>query len=55
MEGDRLWLRGEVLSRDGSVRHYRELRGAASDATILGETLGAELHRLAGPNLLENA
>lgn len=54
LEGDRMFLRGEVLSLDGSVRHYREIRGAGADREQLGETLGAELHRLAGPALLEN-
>lgn len=52
LEGDEIFLRGEVLSLDGSVRHYRELRGR--DGVKLGEALGTELHRLAGPALLEH-
>lgn len=52
LEGDAIFLRGEVLSLDGSVRHYRELRG--NDGIELGEALGAELHALAGPSLLEH-
>ena len=52
LDGGEIHLRGEVLSLDGSVRHYRELRGM--DAIALGEALGAELHALAGPALLEN-
>lgn len=52
LEGDEIFLRGEVLSLDGSLRHYRELRG--TDGIKLGEALGAELHALAGPELLEN-
>lgn len=52
LEGDDVFLRGEVLSLDGTVRHYRELRGR--DGIQLGEALGAELHALAGPALLEH-
>ncbi len=52
LEGDEIFVRGEVLSLDGSVRHYRELRG--SDGIALGEALGSELHTLAGPALLEH-
>jgi hydroxymethylbilane synthase len=52
LEGDEIFLRGEVLSLDGSIRHYRELRGC--DGIRLGEALGSELHALAGPELLEN-
>ncbi len=53
LEDNELWLRGEVLSLDGSVRHYRELRGAANDAERIGAELGAALRRDAGPALLE--
>lgn len=51
-DGNEIFLRGEVLSLDGSARHYREVRGR--DGVKLGEALGAELHALAGPDLLEN-
>ena len=54
LDGDQLWLRGEVLALNGSVRHYRELRGAVGDGVRLGQALGAELHSLAGPHLLDN-
>ncbi len=52
LDGDEIFLRGEVLALDGSVRHYRELRG--SDGAKLGAALGAELHALAGNALLDN-
>lgn len=54
LENGQLFLRGEVLALDGSVRHYRELRGPVSDNVKLGEALGEELHALAGPDLLDN-
>lgn len=54
LEGNEIFLRGEVLSLDGSVRHYREVRGVVSDRETLGAALGAELHALAGPALLEH-
>lgn len=54
LANDEIFLRGEILSLDGSVRHYRELRGSVHDREALGEALGAELHALAGPTLLDN-
>lgn len=54
LEGNQLFLRGEVLSLDGSIRHYREMRSTASDARALGEALGKELRALAGDALLSN-
>lgn len=52
LEGDTIFLRGEVLALDGSVRHYHELRG--SDGMELGEELGEALRAMAGEALLEN-
>ena len=54
ISGDQLLLRGEVLALDGSVRHYRELSGLVTDGITLGKALGAQLHALAGPELLDN-
>lgn len=54
LANEEIFLRGEVLSLDGSVRHYRELRGNVHDRIKLGETLGAELHAAAGPALLDH-
>ncbi len=50
---DKLHLRGEVLSLDGTDRHFREITGDACDAAALGKTLGEELHAIAG-HLLVN-
>lgn len=43
-----LFLRGEVLSLDGSIRHYREIHGNAADAAALGHALGTQLRSDAG-------
>lgn len=55
LEDGILFLRGEVLSPDGNVRHYEELRGAAADAVNIGETVGEKLKSLAGDQLLRRA
>jgi hydroxymethylbilane synthase len=47
-----LHLRGEVLSLDGTIRHFHELHGAQSDAAAIGEALGHELRNRAGEALL---
>ena len=47
-----LHLRGEVLSLDGTIRHFHELRGAESDAAAIGVALGHELRTRAGEALL---
>jgi hydroxymethylbilane synthase len=54
LEGDTLYLRGEVLSLDGRTRHYHELRGPKSDAVNIGITLGQELRHRAGEALLNH-
>jgi hydroxymethylbilane synthase len=43
LEGDDLWLRGEILRPDGSEAISGELRGAARDAADLGQTLAQQL------------
>ena len=48
-----LWIRGEVLSLDGKIRHHAELTGAANDAEKLGQTLGDMLRAKAGDALLK--
>lgn len=45
-------LRGEVLSLDGTIRHFQEISGSASDAEALGLTLGTQLRAAAGDALL---
>ena len=52
LDGDTLTLRGEVLSLDGTMRHYHELSGAASEAVTIGTELGRELRARAGEALL---
>jgi hydroxymethylbilane synthase len=43
LEGDGLWLRGEILRPDGSESITAERRGVASDAASLGRDLADEL------------
>jgi len=50
LEGDEIWFRGQVLRPDGSESHFVERRGAASDATALGQDAGAEMLAKIGPN-----
>ncbi len=43
LEGDQLWLRGEILRPDGSEAIAGELRGPVSDAAPLGRALAEQL------------
>lgn len=43
LDGDRLWLRGEILLPDGSLSISGERRGAASDGPAMGLDLAEEL------------
>ena len=43
LEGDGLWLRGEILRPDGSESITAERRGVASDSAALGRDLAEEL------------
>jgi len=43
LEGDRLWLRGEILRPDGTEAIAGERRGAAADGADLGRDLAGEL------------
>lgn len=49
LDGDRLWLRGEVLRPDGSRVITGERRGPARDGAAMGTDLAAELLTRAGP------
>ena len=53
MDGDQLWLRGEILRIDGSKVIAGELRGPVGDGAALGRTLAAELLRRAGPGFFD--
>jgi len=48
LEGDQLWLRGEILRPDGSAVIKGEARGPQSEAADLGKALAAELLAQAG-------
>lgn len=48
LEGDQLWLRGEVLRPDGSQVISGERRGVATDGGAMGTDLAAELLARAG-------
>jgi len=43
LEGDTLWLRGEILRPDGSEAIAAEVRGPASDGATLGDGLARQL------------
>lgn len=49
LDGDRLWLRGEILSPDGATAWADETRGSASQGAELGAALGRQLLERAGP------
>ena len=49
LDGGDIWLRGEILRRDGSKVLTGDLRGPVADAVRLGRTLAADLLGRAGP------
>ena len=49
IEGDQLWLRGQLLRPDGTESVSGELRGLADEGPGLGRTLADELLGKAGP------
>ena len=49
LEGDHLWLRGEILRPDGSKVIAGEIRGGAANGATLGTDLAAQLLVRAGP------
>ena len=51
LDGDSLWLRGEVLRPDGTQVITGERRGLAADGAAMGTDLAAELLTRAGPGL----
>jgi hydroxymethylbilane synthase len=53
LEGDQLWLRGEILRPDGSKVIAGEIRGDATQAAELGQTLAADLLGRAGPGFFD--
>jgi hydroxymethylbilane synthase len=53
LEGDQLWLRGEILRPDGSQVIASARRGPAADGAALGEALADELLSRAGPGFFD--
>ena len=49
IEGDQIWLRGEILRPDGTKVITGEVRGPVVDGVALGTDLAAELLGRAGP------
>lgn len=54
LTGTTLSLKAEVLSLDGTVRHFHSLQGSAADADALGVAVGDALRAMAGEGLLRN-
>ncbi|MBI1180578.1 MAG: hydroxymethylbilane synthase [Alphaproteobacteria bacterium] len=50
LDGDGIWLRGEILTPDGRLHHATERKGPASDAAAMGLDAGEELRRRGGPD-----
>lgn len=53
IEGDEIWLRGEILKPDGSQVFTGERRGPVGDGAALGYALAQELLGQAGPDFFE--
>ncbi len=49
LDGDQLWLRGEILRPDGSASVAGERRGPVSNGTAIGKALAEDLLNRAGP------
>ena len=49
LEGDRLWLRGEILRPDGTASVPGEIRGPVADGAEMGRALAEDLLGRAGP------
>lgn len=49
LEGDQLWLRGEILRPDGSASVAGERRGPVAEGAAIGRALAEELLDRAGP------
>lgn len=53
IEGDEIWLRGEILRPDGARVFAGERRGALGDGVALGEGLARDLLDQAGPDFFD--
>lgn len=50
INGDVLWLRGEILSEDGSRVLTEDVKGSVADGPQMGRDMAAKLLEQAGPN-----
>jgi hydroxymethylbilane synthase len=53
LDGDQLWLRGEILRPDGSQVIAGEIRGAVAEGPDLGRALAVQLLDRAGPGFFD--
>lgn len=53
IEGDEIWLRGEILKPDGSQVFIGQRRGQIADGAAMGQSLAEELLSQAGPDFFE--
>ncbi len=53
IDGDQMWLRGEILKSDGSQVFTGERRGLVSEGAAMGMELAQELLGQAGPDFFE--
>ncbi len=53
IEGNQIWLRGEILKPDGTQVFTGERRGQISDGAAMGKALAEELLAQAGPDFFE--
>ena len=53
IDGDQMWLRGEILKPDGSQVFTGERRGLVSEGAAMGMELAQELLGQAGPDFFE--
>ena len=53
LDGDQLWLRGEILSPDGQIVFTGERRGAIKEGAAMGRDLAQELLGKAGPDFFK--
>ena len=53
LDGDELFLRGEILATDGSAAYFGERRGPVSDGAAMGRDLARDLLQQAGPGFFD--
>lgn len=53
LDGETLWLRGEILATDGSVSYSGARKGPIADGAAMGQALARELLAQAGPGFFD--